>query len=134
MCIRDRGEIEYRYWLCQRFSGHFLGVHVLGSQYNIAQQDLPLIFGKGSKESVSYTHLKKKNYQLAKQIIDDYQDRYEIINRVTRHVSENTGPVSYTHLDVYKRQGQTYSRDWSLAATGTRITAEFGAFLKELLR
>ena len=40
------GEIEYRYWLCQRFSGHFLGVHVLGSQYNIAQQDLPLIFGK----------------------------------------------------------------------------------------
>ena len=44
------GEIEYRYWLCQRFSGHFLGVHVLGSQYNIAQQDLPLIFGKGSKE------------------------------------------------------------------------------------
>ncbi|RGS44705.1 transposase, partial [Bacteroides sp. AM54-2NS] len=26
------------------------------------------------------------------------------------------------------------SRDWSLVATGTRITAEFGAFLKELLR
>ena len=44
------GEIEYRYWLCQRFYGHFFGVHVLGSQYNIAQQDLPLIFGKGSKE------------------------------------------------------------------------------------
>ncbi|MBO1718894.1 ISAs1 family transposase, partial [Bacteroides xylanisolvens] len=34
---------------------------------------------------------KKKNYQLAKQIIDDYQDKDEIINRVTRHVSENTG-------------------------------------------
>ncbi|MCS2333892.1 transposase [Bacteroides sp. BFG-606] len=30
--------------------------------------------------------------------------------------------------------GQTYSRDWNLVATGTRITAEFGAFLKELLR
>lgn len=30
--------------------------------------------------------------------------------------------------------GQTYSRDWSLVATGTRITAEFSAFLKELLR
>jgi hypothetical protein len=30
--------------------------------------------------------------------------------------------------------GQTYSRDWSLVSTGTRITAEFGAFLKELLR
>ena len=30
--------------------------------------------------------------------------------------------------------GKTYSRDWNLVATGTRITAEFGAFLKELLR
>lgn len=29
--------------------------------------------------------------------------------------------------------GQTYSRDWTLVASGTRITAEFGAFLKELL-
>ena len=27
------GEIEYRYWLCQRFSGHFLGVHVLFEGY-----------------------------------------------------------------------------------------------------
>ena len=31
---------------------------------------------------------KKKKYQPAKQIIDDYQDRDEIINRVIRHVSE----------------------------------------------
>lgn len=30
--------------------------------------------------------------------------------------------------------GQTYSRDWNLVASGTRVTAEFGAFLKALLR
>lgn len=30
--------------------------------------------------------------------------------------------------------GKTYSRDWQLVASGTRITAEFGSFLKELLR
>jgi len=30
--------------------------------------------------------------------------------------------------------GKSYSRDWNLVATGTRITAEFGAFLKGLLR
>lgn len=30
--------------------------------------------------------------------------------------------------------GQSYSRDWNLVASGTRITAEFGAFLKALLR
>lgn len=25
---------EGRYWFCQRFSGHFVGAHVLGGQYN----------------------------------------------------------------------------------------------------
>lgn len=44
------GQIEYRYWLCQRFSGHFFGVHALGSQYNISGHELSLLFGKGSKE------------------------------------------------------------------------------------
>ena len=29
--------------------------------------------------------------------------------------------------------GQTYSRDWNLVVSGTRITAEFGVFLKALL-
>lgn len=28
--------------------------------------------------------------------------------------------------------GKTYSRNWNLVAEGTRITKEFGAFLKEL--
>jgi len=43
------GEVEYRYWLCQRFSGHFFGVHALGSQYNISEHEIPLLFGEGSK-------------------------------------------------------------------------------------
>ena len=30
--------------------------------------------------------------------------------------------------------GKTYSRDWKLVADGTRITSEFGSFLKEILR
>lgn len=44
------GEIEYRYWLCQKFSGNFFGLHALGTQYNIGRHKLPLLFGKGSKE------------------------------------------------------------------------------------
>ena len=32
-----------------------------------------------------------------------------------------------------KHTGRTYSRDWQLVASGTRITAEFGAFLKGIL-
>ena len=42
------GNIEYRYWTCQRFNGHFFGIHALGMQYNIAGHNLPLLFGKGS--------------------------------------------------------------------------------------
>lgn len=44
------GQIEYRYWLCSKFSGHYFGIHVLGSQYNISRYELPLLFGKGSKD------------------------------------------------------------------------------------
>lgn len=43
------GEVELRYWLCQRFNGHFFGFHVLGSEFNISQHKLPLLFGKDSE-------------------------------------------------------------------------------------
>lgn len=43
-------QVEYRYWFCRKFNGHFIGVHGLGSQYNISQHELPLLFGKGSKD------------------------------------------------------------------------------------
>ena len=29
------GTMEYRYWTCERFSGHFGGIHIIGTQYNI---------------------------------------------------------------------------------------------------
>ncbi len=44
---------EFRYFLCERFSGHFFGVHALGSQFNIGKRNLPLLFGKGSE---AYRH------------------------------------------------------------------------------
>lgn len=42
-------QTEYRHWFCRTFMGHFIGVHVLGTQYNISEHNLPLLFGKGSK-------------------------------------------------------------------------------------
>lgn len=32
---------EYRRWLCQRFNGHFFGVHALGGEFNVSGIDLP---------------------------------------------------------------------------------------------
>jgi hypothetical protein len=40
---------EYRYWLCEKFNGHFFGAHVLAGKYNIGGYELPLLFGEGSK-------------------------------------------------------------------------------------
>lgn len=33
---------EYRRWFCQRFNGHFIGVHLMGGQFNAGGLDLPI--------------------------------------------------------------------------------------------
>lgn len=35
---------EFRYWTCERFNGHFFGVHAFFSEYNIAGHHIPLLF------------------------------------------------------------------------------------------
>ena len=35
---------EARYWLCQRFAGHFFGVHAIGGQYNFGHLGLNFKF------------------------------------------------------------------------------------------
>lgn len=46
------------------------------------------------------------------------------------------GKAVYLHINHRrwedKTTGKTYSRDWHLVATDTRITAEFGAFFKRI--
>ena len=37
---------EFRYWFCERFNGHFLGVHAFYLQYNIGGYDLLSVFDK----------------------------------------------------------------------------------------
>lgn len=36
----------YRYWLCERFNGHFFGVNALYSEYNVSGRDIPSMFEK----------------------------------------------------------------------------------------
>ena len=35
---------EFRYWFCERFNGHYLGVHAFFWRYNIGGHDIPLLF------------------------------------------------------------------------------------------
>ncbi len=44
-------QLEYRYWPAGKFNGHFFGAHILGSQYNVSEHKLPLLFGKESADS-----------------------------------------------------------------------------------
>lgn len=37
---------EYRYWLCERYNGHFFGVHATYGRYNISGYDIPMLFKK----------------------------------------------------------------------------------------
>jgi len=37
---------EYRWWLCERFNGHFFGAHAFYAQYNISGHNIPLLFEK----------------------------------------------------------------------------------------
>lgn len=41
---------EFRYFLCEKFNGHFFGVHALYSQYNIGGHNLPMLFGNGAAD------------------------------------------------------------------------------------
>lgn len=44
---------EARYWFCEAFNGHFLGMHLLGGQYNVGNIDIPALpifpSGKGDR-------------------------------------------------------------------------------------
>lgn len=40
---------EYRYWLCEKFNGHFFGLHALGGRSNIGGYELPFWLEKDSK-------------------------------------------------------------------------------------
>lgn len=40
---------EWRRWFCSRFNGHFIGIHLMGGEFNVANVDLPIpgFFFKG---------------------------------------------------------------------------------------
>lgn len=37
---------EFRWWTCERFNGHFFGVHAFYANYNVSRYDVPTLFDK----------------------------------------------------------------------------------------
>ena len=60
---------EFRYWSCERFDGHFFGMHGIYSGYNIGGKNLPMLFGEDSEnyryEGISYGGGFSYGYNLA---------------------------------------------------------------------
>ncbi len=51
-------EPEIRYWFCERFAGHFMGIHAIGGEYNFGNLNIPYnLLGSNLRE------LKDKRYQ-----------------------------------------------------------------------
>ena len=46
---------EFRYWLCERYNGHFFGADLIFSRYNISTHDVPLLFKKENRyDGIAY--------------------------------------------------------------------------------
>ncbi len=46
---------EFRYWLCERYNGHFFGADLIFSRYNVSTHDVPLLFKKEHRyEGIAY--------------------------------------------------------------------------------
>lgn len=64
-----------------------LTIDAMGCQQEITNA----IIQRGSNYIIALKKNQKNSYELAKKIIDGYENRDVIINRVTRHTSQNTG-------------------------------------------
>lgn len=49
---------EARYWLCERFAGHFFGLHALGGTFNVGNLDMDMMF-----LGTDFAKLKNRRYQ-----------------------------------------------------------------------
>lgn len=50
---------EARYWFCERFSGHFVGIHALGGQYNVGKIGIKSLTFLGT----DFSNLRDRRYQ-----------------------------------------------------------------------
>ena len=53
---------EARYWLCEKFNGHFFGIHAHGGQYNWGGM-LPFGFKNGKMFGIENRHILANRYQ-----------------------------------------------------------------------
>ena len=91
---------ELRYWFCDHFAGHFLGVHALGGQYNFGHFDTSLSF-LGTDYSV-FADTRHQGWYVGGGIAYGYA---VILNRHLNLELELGFGYAYTRYDVFQCEG-----------------------------
>ena len=80
---------EYRYWFCEKFNGHFVGIHALGGEYNMRNVKFPPI---GSARGFP-----------------------DLTNEANGPVTNSVGEIKARHVEGwYVGAGLTYGYQWML--------------------
>lgn len=92
---------ELRYWTCSPFNGHFVGIHALGGQFNLAGINIPKgITPFGKLDDIKHHHY--EGYYLGVGLTYGYQWI------LSRHWNfEASIGVGYTYLDYTRYQCAT---------------------------
>ena len=91
---------EARYWFCDRFAGHFLGIHALGGQYNFGNFDTGLSF-LGTDYSV-FSAERHQGWYVGGGVAYGYSF---ILGRHWNLELEVGFGYAYTRYDVFKCEG-----------------------------
>ena len=91
---------EARYWFCDRFAGHFLGIHALGGQYNFGNFDTGLSF-LGTDYSV-FSAERHQGWYVGGGVAYGYSF---ILGRHWNLELELGFGYAYTRYDVFKCEG-----------------------------
>lgn len=114
---------EYRWWFCEAFSGHFLGVHAHGAQFNAGEWDIPVgrldVFKDKRYEGYLYGGGISYGYQWV--LTDRWNFEFNIGAGYARiHYDE------YRCKDCGTKQGEGNYNYWGL----TRLGLSFIYFIK----
>ena len=91
---------EVRYWFCDRFAGHFVGMHALGGQYNFGNFNTSLSF-LGTDYS-KFADTRHQGWYVGGGIAYGYAF---ILNRSWNLELELGVGYAYTRYDVFKCEG-----------------------------
>ena len=91
---------ELRYWFCDRFAGHFIGLHALGGEYNFGNFDTKLSF-LGTDYSV-FADQRHQGWYAGAGIAYGYSF---ILSRHWNLELELGAGYVYTRYDVFECQG-----------------------------